>query len=193
MQLFIEFAPLVLFFLTYKLYGLMQATAVLMVAATVALSISWWRTRRIPLALSISTLCVLVFGGLSLWIDDPYFIKIKPAIVNLLFAFGLGLCRIRNVAVLEKLLGQNIPLPHASWLRLQTLMVGYFIVLAIANELVWRVLGTDIWMQYRTFAVPLMTLCFLTGCIVWFSKKHAAASVLAQTPSEPPVPPASKE
>ena len=93
LKLAIDFGPLLVFFAANKFGGVFTATAAFMVATLVAMAVSWWKTRHIPAMLIFTGIIVLVFGGLTLWLQDETFIKLKPTLIYGMFAaillFGL--------------------------------------------------------------------------------------------------------
>lgn len=158
-KLLIDAGPLVLFFVVYSRLGLMTATAVLIGATLAALAASYAIERRIALMPLISAGLVAVFGGLTLWLADETFIKMKPTIVYLLFAAALlgGLALGRTF--LKHLFQMAFQLTDAGW-RILTLRWGmFFIAMAVLNEIVWRNFSTDLWVDLKVFGfLPLIML-----------------------------------
>lgn len=159
-KLLIDAGPLIAFFVIYSRVGLMPATATLIGATLVALAASYFIERRIALMPLISAGLVAVFGGLTLWLADETFIKMKPTIVYLLFAAALlgGLALGRSF--LKSLFQMAFHLTDEGW-RILTLRWGlFFIAMAILNEIVWRNLSTDLWVDLKVFGFLPLTMLF---------------------------------
>lgn len=136
------------------------ATAAFMVAIAISLTVSLWLTRRLPIMPLVSGVVVLVFGALTLYLQDELFIKLKPTIVNCLF----GAVLLGGLAFGKSLLGyvfdSAFKLTDEGW-RLLTLRWGvFFFVLALINEIVWRNFSTDFWVNFKVFGVMPITLVF---------------------------------
>lgn len=158
----IEYGPLAVFFVTYWIAGIFAATTAIMVATVVVLTIAWTTERRIPKLPLVSGILLMVFGGLTLWLQDETFVKIKPTIIYLLFAGVLiGAVALRR-SPLKALLGHALRLDDRGWTAL-TLRFGlFFVAMAGLNELVWRTQSTDFWVNYKVFgSIGLMFLFFV--------------------------------
>ncbi len=158
----VDYGPLAAFFIGYVAQGLMVATAALMAATAAALALSLAVVRTIPRLPLITAAIVGVFGGLTLWLNDPAFIKMKPTIVQSLFAVillgGLAVGR----PLLRPVLGMAMPWPLSDqgW-RVLTLRWGvFFAAMAGLNELVWRTQPTDLWVNFKVFGILVITLGF---------------------------------
>ena len=154
----VDYGPLAAFFLTYLLYGLMMATAVVIAASLAAAVAAWAIERRLPLIPLMTAAVVAVFGGLTLWLQDETFIKMKPTIVQALFAAillgGLALRR----PLLKPLLGTMMPpMSDRAWDRFTLRYALFFIAMALLNELVWRSQSTDVWVSFKVFGLPVLT------------------------------------
>jgi intracellular septation protein len=163
----IDYGPLIVFFLVNafapgpKLSRIFAATAAFMVAMGVAMGVSWWKARHISPMLWISGALVLVFGGLTLYFHDETFIQIKPTIVYTLFAVVLGYGLISGKPLLQMLLGTAYPGLSAKGWRLLTInWTGFFVAMAVLNEVMRRMLDWDQWVIFKTWAVIPLTLVF---------------------------------
>ena len=155
-----EYGPLVVFFAAYVGTNLLWATAALMAATVVALTLSFAVARRVPLMPLVTAAVVGVFGGLTLWLQDETFIKMKPTVVQGLFAAILlgGLAAGRPL--LKPLMGAAWPMDDEGWRRL-TLRFGlFFAVMAGLNEAVWRTQSTDVWVAFKVFGILGLTFLF---------------------------------
>lgn len=160
LRMALEAGPLVAFFIVNRMEGIMTGTAVFMVATLVSVALSYWLERRVPLMPLIGCGFVMVFGGLTLWLDDAIFIKIKPTVVNLLFAGilfgGLAFGRV----FLKLLMGTVLNLTDEGWRLLTWRWAFFFIFLAILNEIVWRSLPTDAWVNFKVFGIMPLSIAF---------------------------------
>jgi intracellular septation protein len=175
-KLSLELGPLVVFFIvnakgedfmarfpvlsTWFSQPIIFATAVFMVAMAVSLILSWVLLRRVALMPLVTGVVVLVFGGLTLYFQDATFIKIKPTIVNLLFAGTLlGGLAFRQ-SLLKYVFGDVYKLKPQGWLILTVRWGIFFLVLAVLNELIWRNFSTDFWVAFKVWATMPLTFIF---------------------------------
>lgn len=160
LRLALEAGPLGVFFFCNARFGIFPATGAFMVATTVALAVNWSLERRLPVMPMVSGFFVLVFGGLTLILQDELFIKVKPTIVNGLFAvilFG-GLAAGR--ALLKPLFGAAFSLTEAGWRLLTFRWACFFVLLAGLNEFIWRNFDTETWAAFKVFGILPLTLAF---------------------------------
>lgn len=160
LKLALELGPLGIFFFANARFDLFVATAAFMVATVVSLSISYALVRRIPVMPLISGVLVLVFGGLTLALQDELFIKLKPTVINLMFAAVL----LGGLAFGRPLLGyvfdEVVRLDAEGWRKLTLRWGLFFLVLAALNEVIWRMFSTDAWVNFKVFGVMPLTLIF---------------------------------
>jgi intracellular septation protein len=161
LKLALDFGPLLVFFAANKFGGVFTATAAFMVATVVAMAVSWWKTRHIPAMLIFTGIIVVVFGGLTLWLQDDSFIKLKPTLIYGMFAaillFGLA----RKRPYLKVVLGQALPsLTDEGWRKLQRNWALFFIALMAANEIARRVLTTDQWVDFKVWGITIALFVF---------------------------------
>lgn len=160
LRLAIEAGPLAAFFLANASGGIMAGTAVFMVATALALGLSWRLERRLPLMPLVGAGFVLLFGGLTLALNDDLFIKLKPTLVNLLFASVLFTAHLLRRNLLRHVLGTVMSLDEAGWRVLGLRWAWFFVLLAILNEAVWRSFSTDTWVNFKVFGILPLTLLF---------------------------------
>ncbi|MFD1701469.1 septation protein A [Methylopila henanensis] len=160
LKLALELGPLVVFFIANNRADLFTATAAFMVATLVSLTASWALVRRVPVMPLVSGVVVLVFGGLTLALQDELFIKLKPTIVNLLFAGALfgGLAFGR--ALLAIVFDEAFQLTREGWMKLTWRWAFFFVFLAALNEVVWRTQTTDFWVAFKVWGVMPITMVF---------------------------------
>ena len=116
--------------------------------------------RRLPLLPVITAAVVLIFGGLTLILNDELFIKLKPTIANLLLAAVLFVGLALRRPFLKIVLGTVFNLDDIGWRKLTWRWAWFFMVLAILNELVWRNLSTDVWVNFKVFGIMPLTIAF---------------------------------
>ena len=136
------------------------ATAAFMVAIVIALPASWWLMRRLPTMPLVTAVFVLVFGGLTLYLNDEVFIKLKPTIVNAMFGIILlgGLAFGRSF--LKIVFADVFHLTPEGWRQLTLRWGLFFFVLALLNEIVWRNFSTDTWVNFKVFGIAPLTMIF---------------------------------
>jgi intracellular septation protein len=158
----VDYGPLAVFFASYLTLGLMAATAALIAGSLIALALAWLLERRVPLVPLITAAVVAVFGGLTLWLQDQTFIKMKPTIVQAIFALVLlGGLALRRPLLKPLLAPMMPPMSDRAW-RQFTLRYGlFFIAMAALNELVWRTQSTDLWVTFKVFGLPALTFLFI--------------------------------
>ena len=156
----VEYGPIVLFFLSYKVWGLMPATAVLIAASVAAVAIGFLRAGRLPWAPIITTVIVVVFGGLTLIFHDDTFIKMKPTVVYTLFAVTLWAGLLFKKPLLERLIGGGLKMDHAGWRKLEARFALFCAGMAVLNEIVWRTQTEDFWVNFK-FSSIFLTFLFM--------------------------------
>ena len=163
LKLALDIGPLLLFFAGNSRFGIFGATAVFMVAALVALAISYVLTRRLPVMTVVSAVIVLVFGGLALWLHDETFIKLKPTIIYTLFGGALLGGYLFDKPLLEIVFDSVFHISDEGWRKLTLRWAAFFFVLAVLNEAIWRTQSTDFWVNAKVFGFT--TLTFLFGAL----------------------------
>jgi intracellular septation protein len=156
-----DFGPLLIFFIYYKKFGMIEAILPLIIATMIGTALLYWSEKKIPKVPIISALIVALFGGLTLYFDNKIFFYMKPTIVNILFA---GILFIGNYFfkknLLKSLLENSIQLEERGWDILNIRWILFFIVLALLNELVWRTQTEDLWVKFKVFGIIPITLTF---------------------------------
>ena len=158
----VEYVPIVLFFIVAKAWGLMPATAVLIVASVAAVGYSYYRERRLAWAPVVTTAIVCVFGGLTLIFKDETFVKMKPTIVEGLFAVTLWTGLLLKRPLLQHVMGQGLRLDQAGWRKLEFRFALFCAALAVLNEIVWRTQSTDTWVNFKLSLIVLTMLFMAT-------------------------------
>ena len=166
----VDYGPLVAFFAVYLLAGLLPATVALMIATAIGLALSLGVTGRVPMMPLVTAAIVGVFGGLTIWLNDETFIKMKPTIVQALFAVvllgGLAFGRV----LLKPLFHAVWSIDDEGWRRL-TLRFGlFFAAMAVLNEIVWRTQSTDFWVSFKVFGILVITFVFAMAQVPLLNK-----------------------
>lgn len=159
----VDYGPLAVFLVSYKLGGMFVATAALMAATVVVLALSLAVTRKLPLVPVVTAVIVGVFGGLTLWLQDDTFIKMKPTILYGLFAAVVGGGLATGRTLLKPLVGEALALDDIGWRRLSLRFVLFFLAMAAANEVARRVLTTDMWVLWKVGGSLFLTFAFMVS------------------------------
>ena len=159
-KLLIDIGPLAVFFIFYTRSGLQASILPFMVATVIAVLFSYILEKKIPIMPTLGAGIVLLFGGLTIYFDNDIFFKMKPTIINVLFAVILYGGILINKPLLKYLLGAALKLEEAGWKILTQRWIGFFIALAILNEIVWRTQSTDVWVNFKVFGILPITFIF---------------------------------
>ena len=167
-----EYGPLVIFFVAYMLYDLMWATGALMAATAAALAVSYAVNRHVPMMPLVTAVIVGVFGGLTLWLNDETFIKLKPTIVQGLIAAVLLGGLVFGKALLKPVMGAAWPMNDEGWRKLTLRFALFFIAMALLNEAVWRTQTTDFWVSFKVFGLAGLTFLFGLSQVPLLNRYH---------------------
>ena len=159
-KLLIDIGPLAVFFIFYTRSGLQASIFPLMIATVIAVLFSYILEKKIPIMPTVGAGIVLIFGGLTIYFDNEVFIKMKPTIINLIFAIILYGGMLVKKPLLKILLGAALRLKEEGWRILTYRWIGFFIALAVLNEIVWRTQTTDIWVNFKVFGILPITFIF---------------------------------
>ena len=159
-KLLIDIGPLAVFFIFYTRSGLQASILPFMVATIIAVLFSYILEKKIPIMPTVGAGIVLLFGGLTIYFDNDVFFKMKPTIINVLFAVILYGGILMNKPFLKYLLGAALKLEEAGWKILTQRWIGFFIALAVLNEIVWRTQSTDVWVNFKVFGILPITFIF---------------------------------
>lgn len=187
MKLFFDFLPIVLFFLAYKfgggdysfngqtyhVEGIYAATAVMIIATLVQVSYTWLRHRTVERAHIITLALVVLLGGLTLWLQNPDFIKWKPTAVNWLFALVfVGAYLFTDKSLLERMMGDHIQLPGKVWSRLNVAWILFFLASGVANLYVAFNFDEATWVNFKLFGMLGLTIVFVIAQSIYLAR-HA--------------------
>jgi len=157
-----DFGPLVVFFGAFYGSGkdLMIATAALMAATIVSVALTYSFERKLAWVPIVTALIVMFFGGLTLWLQDDRFIKMKPTIVQAMFCVVLLGGLVVRKPLLRYVLGHVMPMTEAGWRKLTMRYAGFFAAMAVLNEVVWRTQSDDVWVNFKIFGLLGLTMVF---------------------------------
>ena len=162
MKFLYDFFPILLFFVAYKLGDIYIATGVAIAAAAVQTGAFWIRHRRFETMHLVTFGLLLFFGGLTLLLRDPVFIKWKPSVINWLFAaVFLGSHWIGKKPAVERMMGHAIQVPSAVWLRLSWMWIIFFISVGLLNLYVAYTFSEETWVNFKLFGMLGITLAFV--------------------------------
>lgn len=184
LKLVFELGPLLVFFLMNSYGGIFWATGAFMIATTVSLTLSKIVLGKIPIMPLVSGVFVMVFGALTLILQDELFIKLKPTIVNTLFGVILLGCLAANQLVWRILFGDAFQLDEHGWRKLQFRWGVFFLFLAVLNEFIWRNFSTDFWAGFKLWGVMPITMIFAVSMIP-VMQAHELRKDTADEPAEP--------
>lgn len=170
LKLALEAGPLAVFFFVNSQYGLMTATWAFMGATVFSLGLTYGLERKIAILPLVSGVFVLLFGGLTVALDDELFIKMKPTIVNSLFGVILLGGLAMGKPFMKILLGQSLPMRDEGWVIFSRRWAMFFFFLALLNEVVWRGFSTDFWAGFKLFGVMPITIAFTLAQIPLLQK-----------------------
>lgn len=183
-KLALELGPLAVFFLANGRAGIFAATAIFMAAVILSLAVSYVMIRRLPIMPVVTAVVVLIFGGLTLVLHDEEFIKLKPTIVNLLFAGALFAGLLMNKPLLKIVLDAVFELSPDGWRKLTLRWALFFVFLAVLNEIVWRNFSTDTWVSFKVFGVMPITFVFALAQIPLLQRYAITPEQAAKTAAD---------
>jgi intracellular septation protein len=161
LKLMLDLGPLIIFFVANSRFDIFVATGTFMVAITIAIVIGVAIERKISPMPLVTLVLVMVFGGLTLWLENEIFIKLKPTVLYLMFASVLWGGLFTGRIFLKFLLAQSVNLPDGAWRVLTYRWVIFFLSLALLNEFMWRNFSTDTWVAFKVWGVLPLTLLFV--------------------------------
>jgi len=167
----VEFFPILLFFIAFKLYDIYVATAVVIVATILQVAYAWFKFRKVETMQWITLALVLIMGGLTLILHDEQFVKWKLSIIEWLFGGAfLGSQFIGRAPFIERMMSSQLTLPEVIWKRLNLCWAGFFIGVGCLNVYVMFNYNTNDWVTFKTFIVPGMMAVFIVVQMIFLYK-----------------------
>lgn len=158
-RLVLDLGPLLIFFAAFKYFGIFGATAAFMAAVLVALAVGYGIDKRLSPMPLFTAILVMIFGGLTLYLKDATFIKMKPTVLYAIFGVVLlGGLRFNRLFV-KYVFAQAFELDEKGWKKLTIRWGVFFLALAVLNEIVWRCTTTATWVSFKVWGIiPLIFL-----------------------------------
>ncbi|NLJ92309.1 MAG: septation protein A [Aeromonadales bacterium] len=176
MKQFIEFIPLVIFFVVYKTVDIYAATGALMVATCLQMLLHWVQHKKLEKMHVITLVLVVFFGGLTLFFHNDDFIKWKVTAVNGLFALGLLISRYGfKKNLIKQMLGKEMVVADAVWDKANLAWVGFFALCGALNVYVAFSLPQEVWVNFKVFGLLGMTLVFTFATAIYLYRQQQAA------------------
>ncbi|MEK9683346.1 MAG: septation protein A [Rhodospirillaceae bacterium] len=157
----VDYGPLITFFAAYYAKDLFFATAAIMIATVCVISLSLLFTHKVPAMPLVTAIAVGIFGGLTLFLKDETFIKMKPTIVEVLIAAILLGGLFFKKLFLKSLIGNALPMIDEGWQKLTSRFAYFSLGLAILNEIVWRTQSTEVWVNFKVWGLMVLTFVFI--------------------------------
>lgn len=191
----LDYGPLIVFLAVFLLYrdqtvvlwgqaypGLILATLVFVPLTVLANAVLWSRTGELSVMQLVTLVVVVVFGGLTVWLNDPRFIKMKPTLIYLTFAALLGLGAMLGRNWLGRALGEAVPLSPEGWRILTHRIIWFCLALALLNEIIWRTQSDTTWVVFKTVGLIVLTMLFFVLNAPLFSRHAAQAPDKGDSP-----------
>ncbi|CUH76446.1 inner membrane-spanning protein YciB [Tropicibacter naphthalenivorans] len=169
----LEYGPIIGFFAAYmwlkdrvfeiagtEYQGFIVVTACFIPVFLLSMAAQWILTRHLSLMQIVTAVLIVVFGGLSVWLNDERFFKMKPTLIYLLFGGALAVGIMRGESWLEKVMEGMMPLRHEGWMLLTKRIMLFFFGLAALNEIIWRTQTTETWVYFKTFGLTAAIFLF---------------------------------
>lgn len=169
----LEFGPILAFFAAYlwlkddifeiggrDYEGFIVVTAGFIPVFLLSMAALWWLTGHLSRMQAVTAVLIVVFGGMSVWFNDPRFFKMKPTIIYLLFGGALAIGLMQGRSYLQYVMDGMMPLTDQGWMILTRRIMIFFLVLAALNEVVWRSMSEEIWVYFKTFGLTAAVFAF---------------------------------
>ena len=158
-----DFGPLLVFLFFYYDGDKNLKTAIppFIIATIISLAIVWFLEKKIPMIPLIGGILITLFGGLTIYFNNPIFIYIKPTIINIIFGLALLFSKFfTKESILKKILEKSVMLTNEGWNILNKRCVIFFLLMALLNETIWRNFSTDFWVSFKVFGFLPLTIIF---------------------------------
>lgn len=172
----LETLPVVVFFVTYILFknqvvevagqqytGFVLATAIFVPFLCVSTITGWRLFGEVSKVQLLTFVLVLIFGGLTIFLNDESFFKMKPTLVYVLFGGAILVGLLRGKSYLQSILGGSVPMKDEGWMIISRRIMVFFFSLAVLNEIIWRTQSSEMWVYFKTFGLTFALLVFLAS------------------------------
>ena len=169
----LEIGPVIVFFLIFvwrrgevvvigghEYSSLIQATAIFVPLMILATGLGWWLNGHLSKVQVLTLVMVIVFGALTVFLNDEKFFKMKPSIIYVLFGGAITYGHLRGQNYIQSLLGDRLPMEDTGWQIISKRLAAFFFALALLNEVIWRTQSSEIWVYFKTFG--------LSGAVFFF-------------------------
>jgi len=183
LKMALEMGPIVLFFIGYmklkdssfliagtEYQGFIVITAAFIPLMVLSSALLWKLTGHLSKMQIMTLVLVIVMGGLSVWLNDPKFIKMKPTLLYVLFGGVLGFGLLRGQSYLKLVMEEVLPMKEEGWMILTRRLCGFFLGLAVLNELIWRTQDESTWVYFKTFGLTAAVFVFFISQSGLFQK-----------------------
>jgi intracellular septation protein len=173
LKLALELGPVALFFAGYVMLkdrvftiggteydGFIVVTALFIPLMLVTTGLLWWLSGKLSKMQVATVVLVVLFGGMSVWLNDERFFKMKPTMIYVLFGAVLGFGLLRGQSYLRLVMEEALALQPEGWMILTRRLCAFFFALAVANEVVWRLMSTEAWVNFKTFGLTAALFVF---------------------------------
>ncbi|WP_425050333.1 inner membrane-spanning protein YciB [Psychromarinibacter sp. S121] len=173
LKLALDMGPILAFFVGYLLLrdrtfmiggaeysGFIVVTAAFIPLLALSTLLLWRLTGTLSKMQIVTLVLVVVFGGMTVWLNDERFFKMKPTIIYALFALVLGFGLMRGQSYMQSVMGEMLPMEPEGWMILTKRVTAFFVLLAVLNEVVWRTMSTDAWVNFKTFGLTIGLFAF---------------------------------
>jgi intracellular septation protein len=167
-----DFVPILAFFITYKLYGMIPATIALSITTLIAIIVYYLYHKKLPKMLMISTLIVIILGSITIFSGNTSFVKMKPTAVSLVFAVVLFYGAYYQKGYMKHLFNSAINLSEKNWAILSKRFGILFLIIAILNEIIWRTMPEETWVNFKVFGILVITIAFFISQIPFLQKNQ---------------------
>jgi len=140
--------------------GFIVVTALFIPVFLISIGLLWRLTGHLSKMQAVTAVLIVVFGGLSIWFNDPRFFKMKPTIIYLLFGGVLGFGLMRGKSYLQTLMDGVMPLTDMGWMIITRRLTIFFLALAVLNEVIWRTQSEETWVYFKTFGLTAAIFLF---------------------------------
>lgn len=168
MKQLLDFLPLVVFFVVYKLYDIYIASGALIAATALALAVTWFVYRKVEKMMLVTFLMVAIFGTLTLVFHNDQFIKWKVTIIYGLFAIALLVSQfVMKKTLIQRMLGKELTLPQAVWGKLNFSWAMFFLACGLVNIYIAFWMPQSVWVNFKVFGLTGFTLLFTLLCGIY--------------------------
>ncbi len=179
----LELGPIIAFFIAYmwlkdrvftiggtNYEGFIVVTAGFIPVFLLSMAVLWRLTGHLSKMQVMTAVLIVIFGGMSIWFNDPRFFKMKPTMIYLLFGGALGFGLLRGKSYLQAMMDGAMPLSDKGWMILTRRITLFFLALAVLNELIWRTQSEETWVYFKTFGLTAAIFIFFMTQGKLFSK-----------------------